>query len=255
MPETRIAGHLIHYEWRGSPDPADPALVFLHDGLGAVGAWRGVPELIAARLGARALVYDRWGYGRSDPRPDFPYAFMQAEVAPLAALLEQLGVARAHLVGHSDGGSIALLLAAAQPGRVLSLVTEAAHVFVEPETQAGIRALVALQQAGRTPGWLTRLHGQRAEPLLAAWCQGWLSAEHARWNITAELPRIRCPLLVVQGERDEYGTLAQVWAIQAGVPGAAAWTVPGCGHTPHAEAETAFVEHVTDFLRPLIAVQ
>lgn len=259
MPHITLQGRSLYYEWRGCeaarPVPLGPAtggpapvVVFLHDGLGAVGSWKDVPERIADALGARALVFDRWGYGRSDPRPDFPFRFMEAEVEPLRELLAGLGIARAFLVGHSDGGSIALLYAARYPAAVPALVTEAAHVFVEPETRAGIAALVALQRAGRTPGWLTRLHGGRADALLSAWAAGWLTAEHARWEITAALPGIRCPLLAIQGERDEFGTAAQVEAIRAGVPHAETWMVPGSGHTPHTAAQDEFERRVIAFL-------
>ena len=263
MPHIAIQGRPLYYEWRGYewrgsrtagpapnvPAPHGPApLVFLHDGLGAVGSWKDVPERIANALGARALVFDRWGYGRSAPRPDFPFRFMEVEVEPLRELLDGLAIPRAFLVGHSDGGSVALLFAARYPARVAALVTEAAHVFVERETRAGIEALVALQRAGRTPGWLTRLHGERAEALLSAWAEGWLSAEHERWEITAALPGVRCPLLAIQGERDEFGTAAQVEAICAGVPQAESWLVPGSGHTPHTAAQDEFERRVTAFL-------
>jgi pimeloyl-ACP methyl ester carboxylesterase len=248
MPHVTVSGHALYYEWRGGAPADAPVVVFLHDGLGAVGGWKDVPEHVAAALGARALLLDRWGYGRSDPRPDFPFRFMEAEVEPLRETLAALGVGPAFLVGHSDGGSIALLYAARYPEAVRAAVTEAAHVIFERETQAGIEALVALQRQGRTPGWLKRLHGERAEALLAAWSAGWLSAEHARWDITPHLPGVRCPLLAVQGERDEFGTARQVELIRRGVPHAESWLVPGSGHTPHAFVQAEFERRVADFL-------
>jgi pimeloyl-ACP methyl ester carboxylesterase len=240
----------LHYAWAAPYVPERPTLVLLHDGLGAIGAWRGLPARLAAALGVNALVYDRWGYGRSQPREAFGAGFMEAEVPVLLALLDRLGVAQASLLGHSDGGSIALLCAARHPERVRAVVTEAAHTFVEPETQAGIRALVELQAAGRTPPWLHKLHGPRAEQVLRAWSAHWLSDVHARWDIRAELPRVRCPVLAVQGDADEFGTQAQVDSILTAIPGAQSWIVPGCGHTPHGQAEDPFVERVAAFLRP-----
>jgi pimeloyl-ACP methyl ester carboxylesterase len=157
-----------------------------------------------------------------------------------------------HLIGHSDGGSIALLFAAWHPERVGAVVTEAAHTFVEPKTQAGIRDLVALQDAGRTPPWLHKLHGERAERLLRAWSDHWLSEVHGRWDIRAHLPAVRCPVLAIQGEADEFGTPAQVDSITDRVPGAKSWVVPGCGHTPHSQVEDAFLERVAGFLRPYL---
>lgn len=249
MPALTIHGHTTYYEWRGPAHREGmPALVFLHDGLGATGAWRAVPDQIAARLNLPALVYDRWGYGRSAPRDDFPFGFMEQEVEPLRELLDVLAIPQAHLVGHSDGGSIALLFAAAHPNRALTVTTEAAHVFVEPETQRGIRDLVALQQAGRTPGWLRKLHGERGEDVLRAWSRGWLTEEHAHWNIEAAVADVRCPLLVIQGDQDEFGTLAQVEAILRQAPQGARWVVAGSGHTPHSAAEAEFVARVAEFI-------
>jgi pimeloyl-ACP methyl ester carboxylesterase len=249
MPHLTIGERRLYFEWRGAFAPHRGTVVFLHDGLGAVGAWKGVPERIAAAAGVNAIAYDRWGYGRSDPRESFPFGFMEAEVPVLRELLNALGLDRAHLVGHSDGGSIAMLFAARYPERVTSLVTEAAHSFVEPETQAGIRALVESQRAGNPPGWLVRLHGERAEALLRAWAQCWLSDSHALWCIEDWLGYITAPTLVIQGARDEFGTLAQVNAIVNRVAGADTWIVPDCGHAPHTQAEDEFVARVGEFIR------
>ena len=253
MPHLQIHHYRLHYQWAEAFDPERATLVFLHDGLGAAGSWRDVPRLIGAALGANALVYDRFGYGDSQERRAFGGDFMEGEVPVLLALLAALGVGRAHLIGHSDGGSIALLTAAWHPERVGAVVTEAAHTFVEPETQAGIQALVDLQKAGKTPGWLGRLHGPRAESLLAIWSGHWLGGEHAAWDIRPEIRGIACPLLVIQGAADEFGTVAQVDSILAAAPQGESWLVPGCGHTPHTQAEGEFVRRVVDFLRPLLA--
>ncbi|HKI98646.1 MAG TPA: alpha/beta hydrolase [bacterium] len=252
MPEFESTGYRLHYEWGAPFDPRRPTLVLLHDGLGAIGSWRELPARLAAELRANTLVYDRWGYGRSEARPAFEDRFMEREVPILLELLEHLGIERPCLVGHSDGGSIALLFAAWHPGRVQAVVTEAAHTFVEPETQAGIRALVALQAAGRTPAWLYKLHEGRADDVLRTWSDHWLSDVHARWDIRGELPGVRCPVLAVQGDADEFGTQAQVDSILAAIAGAQSWIAPSCGHTPHSQAEDAFVKQVRDFLRPYL---
>ncbi|MBI3992452.1 MAG: alpha/beta hydrolase [Candidatus Lambdaproteobacteria bacterium] len=238
----------LYVEWRGARDPQRETVIFLHDGLGAVGSWQDMPERIAAATGTNALVYDRRGYGRSAPRDSFPYGFIDQEVPVLLALLEHLKLPRAHLVGHSDGGSISLVFAAQHPARVGVVVTEAAHVFVEPETRAGIAGLLAAQAAGNTPRWLAKLHGARADALLAAWAGGWLSEAHGHWNIARYCADIRGPLLAIQGEHDDFGTLAQVEAIVSRAPRAERWVVPGCGHTPHAEAPDAFFERVSAFI-------
>ncbi len=250
MPYLKIRRHRVHYQWQGGHDPARESAVFLHDGLGAIGSWKDLPGRLGSACGLNALVYDRWGYGRSDPRSAFPYEFMEREVPALEALLDQLGLARVHLIGHSDGGSIALLFAARFPQRVHKVVTEAAHVFVEPETRAGIRALLAAQAAGATPPWLAKLHGRRAEALLSAWCRGWLTDAHSRWRIDGRLGGVRAPVLAIQGRNDEFGTGAQVRAIVEGVAGPGkSWLVKDCGHTPHNQAPEEFLRRVGTFLR------
>lgn len=252
MPEFDTGSYRLHYQWGNGFVPSCSTVVLLHDGLGAIGSWRSLPLRLARTLGANTLVYDRFGYGRSQPRPEFPERFMEGEVLPLLALLDHLDIARPHLLGHSDGGSISLLFAAEHPGRVAAVITEAAHIFVEPETQAGIRALVALQARGKTPSWLYRLHGERADDLLRAWSSRWLSDAFARWNIGGVLPAVRCPVLAIQGEADEFGTRAQVESILNGVAGARSWMAPGCGHTPHSQLEDEFAQRVTGFLAPLL---
>lgn len=252
MSVLQTSGYRLHYAWAHPPEPQRTTVVLLHDGLGAIGSWRELPRQLSEALPVNALVYDRWGYGRSQPRPAFGDRFMEEEVPILAELLTHLGIERPCLVGHSDGGSIALLFAAWHPERVRAVVTEAAHTFVEPETQAGIRELVKLQAAGRTPPWLAKLHDTRGEELLRTWSAYWLSDIHARWDIRRELPRVGCPVLAIQGDADEFGTQAQVDSILRAIPGAQSWIVPGCGHTPHNQAQAAFLDRLVGFLRPLL---
>ncbi|MCZ6473861.1 MAG: alpha/beta hydrolase [SAR324 cluster bacterium] len=248
MPYLTLQRRRIYYDWREGFKPGRDTLIFLHDGLGASGSWKDIPRTLGHMLGANALVYDRWGYGRSEPRGSFPFGFMEGEVPALLELLDGLDLPRVHLVGHSDGGSIALLFAAQYPERLSSLVTEAAHVFVEPRTRAGIQALVDAQAAGRTPSWLKNLHGARADAVLRAWSKGWLSARHKQWNIEQGLGAIQLPTLVIQGMQDEFGSKAQVAAIVDRVAGCRSWLVKSCGHTPHTQAASRFTERVGKFL-------
>lgn len=250
MPEFQAPGYQLHYDWANGFNAARPTVVLLHDGLGAVGSWRTLPQRIANSLDTNVLAYDRFGYGRSQLREAFENYFMEGEVPVLLALLDHLKIPRAHLVGHSDGGSIALLFAGRYPERVGTVVTEAAHVFVEPETQQGIRNLVKLQAEGQTPGWLFKLHGERGDQVLSTWSESWLSDVHGQWNIEAHLPAVKAPVLAIQGDSDEFGTQAQVDAILEGISGAASWIVPACGHTPHTQVEDDFLEKVTGFLQP-----
>lgn len=247
MADLTLGGHRIHCVWPNGRGEGRETVVFLHDGLGTTESWKDHPQRLAEAHGLNALAYDRWGYGKSEPRPDFPFAFLEAELPPLVQLLDRFRLGAVHLVGHSDGGSIALLLAALFPGRVRTAVTVGAHVSIEKKNLDGIRALAEAQAAGRTPAWLKKLHGRRAEKLLAAWSAGWLSGPHGKWNIEGYLHHIECPLLVVQGEQDDFGTPAQVEAIVSRVPGAESWLVPNCGHTAYNEQPEVFRERVGDF--------
>lgn len=229
-----------------------PALVFLHEGLGSIPQWRDFPEALVARTGLPALVYDRRGHGGSNP-PDAPrsarYLHREAlEVLP--EVLDRCGVEDAILVGHSDGGSIALLYASAHPQRVRGAITEAAHVFVEEETLAGIRAAGEVWRSTQLPAKLARYHGAKTHALFHAWHDTWLAPEFRDWNIEDCLPGIRCPLLVIQGRDDEYATQAQLEAIARQVSGPVeTLMVPHCGHIPHHQAREPVLEAMTRFVR------
>ena len=239
----------LHHEWHGPRHADRPTVVFLHDGLGAIGSWKQIAADTAARCRCNALLFDRWGYGKSPSRPSFPPKnFMHEEALALAAFLDRLRLPRVHLVGHSDGASIALIFAALYPGRALSLVSEAAHVFVEERCLQGIRALADAQAAGTLPPWLERLHGSRADGLLRAWCTAWLSDAHRRWNIEPYLAYIEAPLLVIQGHDDAFGTMAQVDSILRRTRRAEDWRLDHCDHVPHAEHPKTFLERLTAFL-------
>ncbi|GGG27874.1 alpha/beta fold hydrolase [Hymenobacter glacieicola] len=228
-----------------------PWLVFLHDSLGSIRLWRELPAQLAAALGCHALVYDRRGYGESapfGPEPRTP-AYLEQEARTVPAVLAACGIRRAVLLGHSDGGTLALLVAAAEPALVAAAVTVGAHVFVEKETVRGIQA--ARQQYATTelPQRLARYHGANTEGLFRAWTDTWLAPDFRSWNIEHYLPRVQCPLLVVQGAADEYGTPAQVAAIARQVAGPVRTALlPGLGHTPHREAPELVLELVVEFL-------
>jgi pimeloyl-ACP methyl ester carboxylesterase len=228
-----------------------PTLVFLHEGLGCIALWKDFPSRLCARLGLPGLVYDRWGYGQSEPldRPrTTSYLHDEARLL-LPAVLEQVGVTRSVLIGHSDGGTIALLYAAAFPSAPAAIVTEAAHVFVEDVTLAGIQAAGVAFATTDLPRRLARYHGAKTESIFKAWHDGWRSPEFRAWNIEAELPRIICPTLVLQGVNDEYGTTAQVEAIVRGVSGPArSELLPDCGHAPHHEAGQLTLDLIADFV-------
>ncbi|MFP4031974.1 MAG: alpha/beta fold hydrolase [Desulfococcaceae bacterium] len=226
-------------------------VVFLHEGLGCIEIWKDVPEAVCAASGRVGLVYDRRGYGESAdyPTPVWPKDYLITETGYLPPLLDACGVERAALVGHSDGASLALLAAAIAPDRVVGVVSEAAHIFVEEITAAGIREAVGAYKAADLREKLARFLGPRTDAVFWRWADTWLSPEFRDWNIEAFLPQITAPLLVIQGVDDPYGTPAQVAGIAAGVSGPVKKVLlPECGHIPHFQARQATLSLVREFL-------
>jgi pimeloyl-ACP methyl ester carboxylesterase len=257
MSRIHIKGREIRYEFIKEADLNEgrPLLVFLHDALGSIGTWKDVPELLSERTGLPALVYDRYGHGGSEPLKEMRekhYMHLEGE-SSLPLLLDGLRVKDPIIpIGHSDGGSIALIFAAAFPERVKGLVAEAAHVFVEDLTLEGIRKTVKAFKKGHLERSLEAYHDVNTRPIFNAWAATWLSPSFANWDITEKLPLVQAPALVIQGGDDEYGTQAQVDAIVNGLSGPAEpYMVPACGHTPHHEAADVVLPKIDAFIRSL----
>lgn len=242
QPFPVIAGTPLEVVWHG-PRPAEaPTLVFLHEGLGSVKMWRDFPARLAEASGCGALVYSRAGYGQSGPVPlPRPTRYMHDEgLSVLPELLETFEVQDHVVIGHSDGGSIALIYAGGAPRPGLrGVITEAAHVFNERLSHDSIQAARVAYETTDLRSKLARFH-KDVDNAFWGWNGVWLSDDFWNWNLGEYLPRIRVPLLVMQGEDDQYGTPAQVEAIfsQAGGP-TQKLMLPHCAHTPHKEAPEA----------------
>ncbi|MDB5861108.1 MAG: mhpC [Ramlibacter sp.] len=241
----------IEYQWVGSTDRTAPVIVFLHEGLGSVAMWRDFPARLCEAAGARGLVYSRPGYGRSTPRaagerwqPDFMHR-QARELLP--ALLRELGVDRPWLFGHSDGGSIALLYAAAFPAALQGAIVLAPHIVVE---EVSVTSIAQAREAYRNTDLRARLARYHDDPDSAFWGWNdiWLAPAFRDWAIEDELAAIRCPLLAVQGLDDEYGTLEQIRGIARRVPQARLLELPDCGHSPHKDQPDAVIAAATAFL-------
>jgi pimeloyl-ACP methyl ester carboxylesterase len=234
--------------------PSRPPIVMLHEGLGSLSQWKDFPDRVAAETGSEVFVYSRYGHGGSSllekPR-DVSYMHHEAEVV-LPALLEQAAIQRPVLLGHSDGASIAILHAARFPDAPAALILEAPHVFVEDLTVESIAQAKVTYQTTDLPRRLAR-HHQDSERTFWGWNNIWLDPRFRSWNIESCLESIRCPVLVIQGEDDEYGTVRQIQAIQARIPAAQVALLPQCKHAPHRDQTEATLERMLAFVNSLPA--
>lgn len=216
-------------------DPAKAPLLFLHEGLGSVGLWRGWPAALAAATGRRVVAYSRLGHGFSDlPAAPRTVAFMHEEAATVVpALRAALDMADPVLVGHSDGGSIALVHAATHP--VAGLIVLAPHVIAEPLGLVGVAAARDTFQDDDLAGRMARYH-RDPDVTFHNWNDVWLSAAFRSWDLRPLLPGITAPVLAIQGAADPYGTVLHVEAVRDGASGPVEVLVLDCGHAPHLEA-------------------
>ena len=247
----------IEHQWLDGPAEG-PLMVFLHEGLGSVSMWRDFPAQLCTVLGCRGLVYSRPGYGQSSPRPpqerwapDFMHR-QAHEVLP--ALLQALDVrGPIWLMGHSDGGSIALLHAAGRvapagehPPALAGLIVMAPHILVEDLSLRSIEQARLAYVHGGLRDTLARHH---ADPDSAfwGWNQIWLDPAFAQWSIEDEVSRITVPVLAIQGLNDEYGTLEQIRGIARRAPQTELLELPDCGHSPHRDQPQALITAITQF--------
>lgn len=257
LPATASRGALsIEYRWVGVARNDAPIAVFLHEGLGSVAMWRDWPHALSERLRMRGLVWSRPGYGRSTPRPHdvkWPVDFMSHQARDvLPALLDALGVsaaerARMWVIGHSDGGSIALLYAAYFPRALAGAVAIAPHLFVEDISVESIAQTKVAYETTTLREKLARYHDD-VDSAFYGWNDIWLNPEFRAWNIADELAPIRVPLLAVQALDDHYGTMAQVETIGRVVPHARVHALAHGGHSPHRDAEAALNEAIAEFV-------
>ena len=265
-----VAGHRLAVRWLApedfdsdsakAPGPASampraqPTLVFLHEALGSIEQWKDFPDALVAAAGLPGLLYDRLGHGRSGPlaaplKPPRPQDNHHREaVQVLPALLDAAGIERAVLIGHSDGGTIALLAAAALPQRIAAVVSEAAHIFLEDVSLQGIREAEVAWKQGDLKG-LERYHGDKTSALVRSWVETWLDTANRSWSIETELADITCPLLAIRGVDDRFGSPEQVARLCAGVNGPAEpLLLPDCDHEPHREQRDWVLRAIRDFL-------
>lgn len=249
----RDADLALEVQWVGLASSTHPVVVFLHEGLGSVSAWKSYPHDFCTAHGLRGLVYSRYGYGRSTPKPAgelWGPGTMQAqaqEVLPL--LLDKLNIARPWLFGHSDGGSIALLYAARFPAA--GLVVMAPHSFVE---DVALRQIEVARTAYETTDLRQRLarHHSDVDSAFRGWNDMWLNPAFKAWNIEAKLNAITCPVLALQGEGDEYGTLEQIFRIAARAPQTQTLVLAHCAHSPQRDQPKALSDAAGAFIKTAV---
>ncbi|AZA73485.1 alpha/beta fold hydrolase [Chryseobacterium indoltheticum] len=232
-----------------------PTIVFLHDSLGSVQLWRDFPEKLAEATQCNVLVYDRLGYGKSFPMitHERENNYMELEADVLNDLLSELDINDAILFGHSDGGTIALIAASKYPEKVKAVICEAGHIFVEDITVKGVEEALSAYNTTNLPQRLEKYHGDKVEIIVKAWTEIWLSDKFRSWNIEYLLKNIKSPLLFIQGEADEYGTLDQVERTVSQVAGRSEkFIIPNVEHTPHKESPEIVLNKSIEFINSVI---
>jgi pimeloyl-ACP methyl ester carboxylesterase len=227
----------IQVRWLTPISATEQTVVFLHEGLGSATSWGPFPLLLCERTNSRVLLYSRLGHGNSRPARVGPnLGFLQQEAFEiLPKLLDRLNIRNPVLYGHSDGATIALLYASKHP--IPGAIIEAPHVFLEAKTLDGIAEADALWRAGSLGPRLAR-HHSASDPLFTSWRDTWRQLAETGWNIDSQLGKIQCPLLLIQGEQDAYGTPEQLTRISRAVKGAVSIrTFINCGHFPHRERQ------------------
>jgi pimeloyl-ACP methyl ester carboxylesterase len=247
-PEATLAlegGHIEVVDLPGDPKAAPTVL--LHEGLGSVGLWRGFPRALAGATGCRTVAFSRYGHGQSDPPPRHrtPRFMHEEALEVLPDVLALLGLRRPVLVGHSDGASIALIHAASH--RVRGVVAMTPHVFVEECCLKEIRRVRSEYLEGPLRERMAR-HHRNPDSAFHGWSDVWLHPDFRAWDIRELLPRIDCPVLVIQGERDQYGTMAQLDAIEGTTAGSVERLHLDCQHAPHLERPQATLGAIAEFI-------
>lgn len=255
--DLHVQGRTMRLEHRWlSPERQDtPLLIFLHEGLGSVAMWKDWPQRVCDTAACRGLVFSRYGYGQSTPRATaekWPVTFMHDQAREvLPALLNALHIDAERdppiLFGHSDGGSIALLYAAMHPQAIAGLVVAAPHVFVEDVTIAHIEQARQAYLHTDLPAKLARYHAD-ADSAFWGWNDIWLNPAFRAWNIQEYLPCIKCPVLAIQGQDDEYGTMSQIHSIREAAAQTRLLKIPDCRHSPHIDQPDVVIRAVAEFI-------
>jgi len=238
----------IYYK-KITPKHATNTLVLLHDSLGCTVLWRDWIENLAQNLNVSVLSYDRRGYGKSSSYTvTRPINYLEQEAEILDELIDELHLKNVHLFGFSDGASVATIYAGMFPNKIHSLTIEGVHVLIEPQTLEGVKIAKNTLETTKIASVLAKYHGNKVMDLYLAWTDTWLNESHQTWNIEHFIEKIKVPILVFQGEHDEFGSAAQMNAFDVAA-NVKKYLVSDAGHTAHKDKKEEVFELVTSFIK------
>ncbi len=252
-----VGGQRLEYRFTGPRPQNAPTIILLHEGLGCAALWGAFPEMLSEMTGAGVFAYSRAGYGSSSPAAlPRPLDYMQREAQEvLPRVIDAVSPRQMLLVGHSDGASIAAVYAGAFPGdtRLCGVTLIAPHFFVEEMCVAAIAETKAAYETTKLRAQLAKWHAD-VDVAFRGWNGAWLDPDFMRWDIQAFLPEISVPVQLIQGEDDQYGTVAQVdSACEACLVPVEVQMLPGVRHSPHREASETTAEHIARFAAEVLA--
>jgi pimeloyl-ACP methyl ester carboxylesterase len=246
-----VMGRRLEVQHIEKPHPQG-TIVLLHEALGSVSHWRDFPQRLSDRCDMNVLVYSRIGHGQSEGPPESRSRnyFRHQSLEVLPALLAHFAIAHPVLLGHSEGAAIALIYAATYPERVRALILESPILRMEPAAAAG---MALAERAWRDTDFRERLmrHHRDPDAVFAAWLSIRDSDSLLTLPLEQHLPPVRCPLLMLQGEHDEYATSLQGDALRPLAPQMELVHLAGGGHTPHREEPDLVLDHIAAFLNQL----
>ncbi len=249
------AGKVLEYQYCAGSSTGKPTIVLLHEGLGCCAMWRKFPTQLNAATGLAVFGYSRAGYGRSGAgRLPWPVSYMHDEALEvLPQVLSAAGVGSAVLVGHSDGASIATIYAGGlKQNAACGLVLMAPHFFVEDISIKSIAKARRAFDSGALRSSLEKYHGPNTTEAFNGWNGAWLNPKFRKWNITSYLPKIAVPVLALQGADDEYGTGAQLAALEVECAAPIKLElIEECGHAPYRDQPALTTKVVADFIAQL----
>ena len=251
----RIGSSEINVKWIDRNPGSKTVVVFLHEALGSVVQWKTFPDQVCDALKLNGLIIERSGHGKSGGLTEMRNErYLHNYTHETKSVLDEVLPVDAEIIltGHSDGGTIALLYAKLFPKNILGIVTMAAHTFVEPETLAGIRPAVDAYEQGKLDG-LKRIHGDKTDELFYAWADTWRAPFFLNWDIRREIKGLKIPVLAIQGEEDQYGTVKQLESIAEAGDRVTTILLKACGHHPHIEKREEVTSLIVEWIKTLLS--